>query len=186
MVERNGVGRGGFVLMLAMAAGCGGSASDGQPQPDVRADEPPVVVSPPGSRPSPTPPPAAGLPSATPPATPPSTAGVLASGSFVDKDEHGTGTALAVRDASGALFLRLEGLDVAAGPALHVLLTNQASPSTRADVEAGMLDLGVLRANKGNLTYPIPGGTAVSTFAGVVIYCAEYHVVFAAATLVPR
>ena len=183
MNERSYVGRGGLVVMLAMAVGCGGSGSGGEPQPDVHADEPPVVVSPPGNRPEP---PAAGLPSATPPATSPSTSGVLASGTFVDKDEHGAGTALLSSDAGGAASLRLEGLDVTAGPALHVLLTKESSPSTRADVEAGMLDLGVLRANKGNLTYPIPGGTAVSTFAGVVIYCAEYHVVFAAATLVPR
>jgi len=184
MFKRNVVGRMSCAVTLAALVGCGGSSGGGEPT-DVRANEPPVVVSPPAN------PPADGKPAPNPPAggspasgTPQD--GVVAGGSFVDKDERGSGTALLVRDTNGATSLRLEGLDITPGPTLHVLLTQQASPSTRADVEVGMLDLGALRANKGNLTYPLPAGTAVAAFAGVTIYCAEYHVVFAAAALTPR
>jgi hypothetical protein len=111
------------------------------------------------------------------------TARVLATGAFADKQEHGSGTASLVIGSDNARYLHLENLSISAGPALHVLLTTEASPSTKADVDKGFLDLGSLRATTGDLTYAIPVGTALDAYQGVIVYCAEYNVVFTAATL---
>lgn len=108
---------------------------------------------------------------------------VLAQGAFVNKSYSGSGTALLVAGADGANFLRLENIAISSGPALHVLLTKHASPSSKADVDQGSLDLGVLRATKGNLTYAIPANTDLAGYSGVIVYCVDYSMVFTAATL---
>jgi hypothetical protein len=110
---------------------------------------------------------------------------VLAKGSFVNKEESGSGTARLSIAADDTTYLRLESLAIADGPALHVLLTKHPNPSTAADVELGSVDLGTLRATKGNLTYPIPNGVDGKAYPAVIVYCVEYHVVFASATLTP-
>lgn len=108
---------------------------------------------------------------------------ILAQGTFVNKSYSGSGTALLVAGADNSTFLRLENIAVSSGPALNVLLTKHASPSSKADVEQGSLDLGALRATKGNLTYTIPANTDLTAYSGVIVYCVEYSVVFTAATL---
>lgn len=116
------------------------------------------------------------------------TAAVISSGMFVDKDHKGSGNALMLEpsQAGAAHYLRLESFSTEPGPALHVLLTKHPSPSSAADVAEGSLDLGPLRATKGNLTYEIPAGTDVTQYAGVIVYCVDFSVVFTAATLVAR
>ena len=136
----------------------------------------------PGSPESPAPPGAAASPGA--PAAP-AASRVLARGQFVNKSYSGAGTALVVVGADNVPFLRLENIVISSGPALHVLLTKQASPSSKADVDQGSLDLGVLRATKGNLTYTIPAGTDVTAYSGVIVYCVDYSMVFTAAALTP-
>jgi hypothetical protein len=111
------------------------------------------------------------------------TARVVATGAFVDKDEHGSGTASLVIGSDNATYLRLENVSISSGPALHVFLTKEGNPSSKSDVDKGFLDLGSLRATTGNLTYTIPAATDVEAYQGVIVYCVEYNVVFTAATL---
>jgi hypothetical protein len=126
--------------------------------------------------------PAAGAAPAAPAA--PDAPAVLRRGTFVDKDYEGSGSAMILRaGADAAPYLRLESFSTSAGPALHVLLTKVASPSSAADVAKGSVDLGALRGFKGNLTYPLPAGVDVTQYAGVIVYCVDYDVVFTAAAL---
>lgn len=174
------------VLLGALAlASCTGSDDETKEEP---ANEPfpgGSVTSPSsGTSPSPGSPAAPGLPSASSEASGTQSL-VLAGGTFVDKEERGSGSAQVIL-ANGETSLRLENLNVSAGPALHVLLTKNASPSSRTDVDLGYLDLGALRATTGNLTYAIPSGTDTKAYAGAIIYCVDYKVVFSAVTLAPK
>lgn len=114
----------------------------------------------------------------------PATPRILAQGVFVDADSFhkGTGTAqLAIVD--GRTLLRLEEFRVTNGPDLYVYLAVHPKPASRADVEAGFVNLGGLKGNIGAQTYPVPAGTALRRFRSVVIYCQRFHVVFATARL---
>jgi hypothetical protein len=175
---------GGAVIAVALLAlsGCGGSGA----KTDAVADEPappsgPAAVADPRGSPA--------VPADAGSAPQPSgtdgggTARVLATGTFVNKDEHGSGMVSLVVGSDNAPYLRLESVSISSGPALHVFLTKEASPSTKSDVDKGFIDLGALRATTGNLTYTIPAATNLEAYQGVIVYCAEYNVVFTAAAL---
>ena len=174
----------GFACAALALWGCGGGGG----KTDSVANEPPPPSAPAAS--------ASGAPTApaepTAPGTavtPPSgsnagTARAVATGAFIDKDEHGSGTASLIIGSDNTPYLRLENVNISPGPALHVFLTKEGSPSQKGDVDKGFLDLGSLRATTGNLTYAIPAGTDLAAYQGVIVYCVEYNVVFTAAMLV--
>lgn len=157
-----------------MLMGCGAADPDQDPGP---GDGPVADEASPAERPRPP----EGSPSGAAPA--PAASSVLARGEFVNKSYSGSGSALFVKGTDGAPFLRLENIAISSGPALNVLLTKHPSPSTKADVAQGSVDLGVLRATKGNLTYTIPAGMDVAGYRGVIVYCVDYDVVFTAAAM---
>ncbi|MCU1568445.1 MAG: hypothetical protein JWQ56_3382 [Pseudarthrobacter sp.] len=87
----------------------------------------------------------------------------------------------------GSRILRFESLDTSDGPDLRVWLT-------RAPVIEGVagwyvfddgvhLDLGALKANKGDQNYEIPAAAVLGDFSSVSIWCARFAVSFAAAEL---
>ncbi|HET7738116.1 MAG TPA: DM13 domain-containing protein [Tepidiformaceae bacterium] len=117
------------------------------------------------------------------PATGPSQAAVLAEGEFRDGEpgHNGAGRARLIRTADGALVLRFEEFSVTNGPDLFVVLSTDPEGS-RGSASEG-LNLGDLKATDGNINYEIPGGTDVSTFRSVIIWCRQFNVVFAVATL---
>jgi hypothetical protein len=121
------------------------------------------------------------LPAVEPTTAPASQAGVLATGQFRDGDpgHNGEGTALILRDEDGKLFLRFEDFSVTNGPDLFVILTTDPDGG---DYGSG-LNLGGNRATDGNVNYEIPGGTDVSRFRSVAIWCRQFDIVFAIATL---
>ncbi|MGE0230054.1 MAG: DM13 domain-containing protein [Dehalococcoidia bacterium] len=122
--------------------------------------------------------------SATPaPATPAASSGaaVLASGQLegTDSFHFGSGDVLLVRGPEGELILRFEDYEVRNGPDLFIYL----SPDPAGDPEAsGALNLGGIRATKGNVNYEVPTDTDVSAFRSAVIWCRSFDVVFAIAT----
>jgi hypothetical protein len=120
--------------------------------------------------------------SATPSSTPTPTATPLLAlaGTFTGADEFhfGRGTARLIETAPGRFVVRLEKFEVRNGPDLYVYL----SPS--ADGYAnGSLEIGKLKADKGNQNYELPAGTDVSAAASVVIWCRQFSVLFATARL---
>lgn len=105
---------------------------------------------------------------------------VLARGELrgADSFHFGSGQVLLVRGPEGQLVLRFEGYEVRNGPDLFVYL----SPDPAGEPEAkGALNLGGIRATKGNVNYEVPAGTDVSSFRSAVIWCRSFDVVFAVA-----
>jgi hypothetical protein len=147
-------------------------------------DEPaPVVAAAPTEAPAASEAPAAPAtpgvePSAATPA--PSAAAAERTGSFVGADEFhfGEGTARLIETAPGTFTVRLEDFAVRNGPDLFVYL----SPSPDGYAK-GAVELGRLKADRGNQNYAVPAGTDVSGAASVVIWCREFSVLFATAPL---
>jgi len=117
----------------------------------------------------------------TPPDAP--AAGVLFRGEVRDGEpgHNGDGTALIIRDDSGALFLRFEEFSVTNGPDLFVILSTD--PNGYAG--EGAINLGGLKATDGNINYEIPAGVDLSAIRSAVIWCRAFDVDFAVATLEP-
>jgi hypothetical protein len=108
-------------------------------------------------------------------------------GAFRDQDgfHKGSGVATIYRSADGSLLQRLEEFAVTNGPDLHVLLSSHPDPNGRGDLdEAGYIDAGKLKGNRGNQNYPLQEADLdVESLQSVVIYCKPCHVVFSVATL---
>jgi len=144
------------------------------------------AAQPPTSEATPPAPPADATPSSPAATAAPTEAtggGVLARGQFRDGDpgHNGEGTALVIEAPDGSLVLRVEEFSVTGGPDLFVILSTDPDGS-RDSAKAG-LDLGDLKATDGNFNYDIPGGTDVSQYKSVTIYCRSFNIVFAIATL---
>lgn len=74
--------------------------------------------------------------------------------------------------------MRLEDFAVRNGPDLYVYLS--PSPDGYAD---GAVEIGRLKADRGNQNYEVPPAADVTRAASVVIWCREFSVLFATAPL---
>jgi hypothetical protein len=80
------------------------------------------------------------------------------------------GTALIIDSLEG-VFLRFEDLDTVNGPDLRIYLS--------ADLDANdFVDLGKIRATKGNVNYSIPPDTDLEKYKIVMIWCKPFGVLF--------
>jgi hypothetical protein len=146
-------------------------------------DEPtPIVASASLAPPSPS---ASAGPSVAPtpratvtPSPSPSPTPFATSGSFAGADEFhfGRGTAQLLETSRGVYVVRLADFEVRNGPDLFVYL----SPASDGYAN-GAVELGPLKADKGNQNYPVPGGVDPTTAASVVIWCKQFSVLFATA-----
>lgn len=127
---------------------------------------------------SPAIPSASGLP---PTATPsPSLAGRRGTFHGADDFHFGRGTARLIGTSDGVV-VRFESFAVRNGPDLYVFL----SPDVDGYARKGNLELGRLKASEGNQNYRLPAGTDPSGYRSVVIWCKQFSVQFAVATLKP-
>lgn len=95
-----------------------------------------------------------------------------------DQFHFGSGSAQIIQTAPGKYTLRLEDFSVRNGPDLYVYLSpdpNGYAPNA--------VNLGRLKADKGSFNYEIPDGTDISQVKSVVIWCRQFAVLFATATL---
>jgi hypothetical protein len=109
------------------------------------------------------------------------TGSVLATGQLqgTDSFHFGSGTVRLLRGPDGQVLLRFEDYEVRNGPDLFVYLT----PDPAGDVGAeGALDLGAIKATRGNVNYELPAGVDASAFRSAVIWCRSFDVNFAVAT----
>lgn len=121
----------------------------------------------------------AGAVATTLPGTPP-----LRVGQFVAKAGGGTGGVQVVATPGGTGVVRLgQDFSVSGGTKRAVYLTKESSPGSRAEVARGFVDLGPLRSASGQDAYPVPPGTDLNAFAGVVIYDTEAQTPLLAAPL---
>jgi hypothetical protein len=102
------------------------------------------------------------------------------SGSFDGADDFhfARGGARLIEIAPGKVTLRLEDFAVRNGPDLFVYLSPSDTGYTKNAVE-----LGRLKADRGNQNYRVPAGTDVGSFRSVVIWCKQFGVLFATAPL---
>ena len=138
----------------------------------------------------------AAVPSPTAAASPAATPGgqrvsLLAKGNFVSHEHKTTGEARLVQlYTNGHTQLVIVGLDTTAAPDLHVWLTEQrVTPANKAAYDDGIhVDLGPLKAAKGDQVYDIPRGTDLTAIYSVTVWNPAGAVSFGAAELkqVPR
>ena len=142
------------------------------PSPAPTASSTPATSAAATLRPSPTPSP---VPSQTP-------SPVARSGSFHGADDFhfGRGTAHLLETAPGVFVVRLADFEVRNGPDLHVYL----SPSADGYAD-GAVELGELKADKGNQNYAVPAGVDPAAAGSVVIWCKQFSVLFATAPFDP-
>lgn len=144
---------------------------------DVPAAATPAV----GSQ-EPTAPPAA--PSAVAPVVVPRE---LAKGQLISHEHTSSGSVKILELPDGSRILRFEGLDTSDGPDLHVWLTDapviEGVAGWYVFDDGVYLDLGALKANKGDQNYQIPAAAELGDFSSVSIWCARFAVSFAAAEL---
>ncbi len=84
----------------------------------------------------------------------------------------------------GKRLLRLSNFETSNGPDVHVYLVAAEVAKDNATVkQAGFIDLGSLKGNKGDQNYEVPADTDLNKFKSVSIWCARFGVNFGAATL---
>jgi hypothetical protein len=108
----------------------------------------------------------------------------VSSGEFHAVAHPGTGEAIVYRMEDGSRVLRLENLDIFNGPALYVYaVAAEDTNDDEAVVDAGFLDLGPLKGNKGNQTYKLPVEFDPEKHQSITIWCKRFSVNFATAPL---
>jgi hypothetical protein len=147
-------------------------------------DEPAPVVALAASPAATTPATAAATPSqpliATPSPSPSPSPLISLAGRFKGMDEFhfGRGTGRLIETEPGHFVVRLETFEVRNGPDLYVYLSPSADGYAK-----GAIEVGRLKADKGNQNYELPPGTDISRAASIVIWCRQFSVLFATAAL---
>jgi hypothetical protein len=112
---------------------------------------------------------------------------LLASGVLATHAHETSGSAKLVRLADGRVQLLLENLATSDGPDLRVWLTDQSVLSGRAGWsvfdDGRYVEIGTLKANKGNQVYDVPSDTSLDGLVSVTIWCKRFSVSFGAAEL---
>ncbi|WP_197504998.1 DM13 domain-containing protein [Mycobacterium sp. E3305] len=110
-------------------------------------------------------------------------------GEFTGHIHRTSGVARLVTLADGAQILRLENLHTTFGPGLRVWLSDapvdHARFPWRKFAHGTHIDLGRLRANRGNADYVVPNGADTDTLRSVILWCERFRVPFGAAQLHP-
>jgi hypothetical protein len=112
---------------------------------------------------------------------------LLASGALVAQEHDTTGVAKLVRISDGRVQLLLENLNTSDGPDLRVWLTDQPVRDGREGWfgfdDGRHVEVGALKANRGNQVYDVPPGTSLDGLRSVTIWCQRFSVAFGAAEL---
>ena len=109
---------------------------------------------------------------------------VLAKGDFRGLAHETKGEATVHQLADGNRVLRLTGFETSNGPDVHVYLVAAEVAKDNATVkQAGFIDLGSLKGNKGDQNYQLPADADLNKYKSVSIWCARFGVNFGAATL---
>ncbi len=111
---------------------------------------------------------------------------VVREGSFegADRAHQGSGNAMLLQSATGSHLMRFTDFTVTNGPDLEVWLVADPEPAnSRAVLDSEWQSLGLLKGNIGDQTYTIPDDVDVSQYGSVVIWCEQFSVLFATASL---
>lgn len=112
---------------------------------------------------------------AMPPAPPSQSPAIIASAPMIARAHEVEGRALLVQ-AGAQKVLRFEDLKTINGPDLRIYL------SSGLNVEDA-LDLGPIRATRGNVNYTLPEGVDTAKYRNALIWCRAFGVLFSYAAL---
>lgn len=109
---------------------------------------------------------------------------ILVKGGFRGLAHETKGLAAVHQLMDNKRILRLSDFETSNGPDVHVYLVAAEVAKDNATVkQAGFIDLGSLKGNKGDQNYDIPADTDLNKYKSVSIWCARFGVNFGAATL---
>ena len=100
---------------------------------------------------------------------------IIAEGNFIERAHEVEGKALLIND-NGKLILRFEDFETINGPDLHIYLASNLG-------DDNYIDLGKIKATKGNVNYEIPVGTDTTKYNKVLVWCEPFRVLFSYAEL---
>ena len=105
----------------------------------------------------------------------PSAATTLKEADFKERAHEVEGKAILI-EQDGKQILRFENFETINGPNLHIYLSS--------DLGSGdYIDLGKIKATKGNINYEVPEGTDLSKYNKVLVWCVPFRVLFSYADL---
>ena len=109
---------------------------------------------------------------------------VVSKGSFKGLTHETKGLAAVYQLADGKRTLRLTEFETSNGPDVHVYLV-AAPDTTDSDMvkQAGFVDLGSIKGNKGDQNYEVPTSVDLHKYRSVSIWCARFGVNFGSAAL---
>jgi len=111
----------------------------------------------------------------------------LSEGMFHGVAHKTDGTATVYGLPDGKRALRLTDFETSNGPEVHVYLVAAGDAKDSATVkQAGFVDLGLLKGNKGDQNYDVPANVDLGKYHAVTIWCARFGVNFATAPLAPK
>lgn len=103
---------------------------------------------------------------------------VLSEGEFKRKFHAVEGKALLIK-TDGETTLRFENFETDNGPKLHIYLSEDLGADD-------FIDLGPIRATKGNVNYEVPDGVDTNKYRNVLVWCKPFGVLFSYAELIPK
>jgi hypothetical protein len=108
----------------------------------------------------------------------------ITKGNFKSLAHETRGSAFVYQLADGKRTLRLTGFETSNGPDVHVYLTAAKVEKANDSIkQAGFIDLGSMKGNKGDQNYDIPADVNLDRFKNVAIWCARFGVNFGQAEL---
>jgi hypothetical protein len=109
---------------------------------------------------------------------------VVSKGSFKGLAHETKGLAAVYQLADGKRTLRLTEFETSNGPDVHVYLVAAPDTTDSAMVkQAGFVDLGSIKGNKGDQNYEVPTSVDLHKYRSVSIWCARFGVNFGSAAL---
>jgi len=102
-------------------------------------------------------------------------AGILTQGKFMARAHEVKGEAFLI-DVDGQKILRFEDFETINGPELRIYLSSELGNDD-------FIDLGKIKATKGNVNYEIPPGTDTTKYNKVLVWCKPFRVLFSYASL---
>lgn len=100
---------------------------------------------------------------------------LLAQGMFKPRAHEVQGNAFLI-EKEGKKFLRFENFETINGPDLHIYLSSELAADD-------FVDLGQIKATKGNVNYEIPDNIDTSKYNKVLVWCKPFGVLFSYAGL---
>jgi hypothetical protein len=108
----------------------------------------------------------------------------ITKGNFKGLAHETKGVASIYQLPDGKRTLRLTEFEASNGPDVHVYLTAaEVAKGSDAIKEAGFIDLGSMKGNKGDQNYDIPANADLNKYRNVTIWCARFGVNFGQAAL---